>query len=135
MLGVLHSLKDAGVPSMLVSTSPRPIVENVMRQSEGLFAGYVCGDDPVAHKPDPAPYLEAASRLGLSADDMPHCVVFEDSSSGPAFGCGVGCHRDRADRLDPHRYLRLGQFLSIDSYDGIDAAALDVIVRRRLATR
>ena len=29
----------------------------------------------------------------------------------------------------------LGQFLSIDSYDGIDAAALDVIVRRRLATR
>ena len=79
VLDVLHALKDAGVPSMLVSTSPRPIVENVMRQSEGLFAGYVCGDDPVAHKPDPAPYLEAASR-----------------------------HRHRADRLDPHRYLRPG---------------------------
>ena len=133
VLDVLRSLKDAGVPSMLVSTSPRPIVENVMRQAGDLFAGYVCGDDPVAHKPDPAPYLEAAKRLGLSAADMPRCVVLEDSSSGLRSGVASG-----ATVIAQTGWIRtdtsgLGQFLSIDSYDGIDAAALDAIVCRRLA--
>ena len=135
VLDVLHSLKAAGVPSMLVSTSPRPIVENVMRQSGDLFAGYVCGDDPVAHKPDPAPYLEAARRLGLDAVDMPACVVFEDSSSGLRSGVASG-----ATVIAQTGWIRtdtsgLRQFMSVDSYDGLDAAALDTIVCRRLATR
>ena len=129
VLDVLRSLKDAGVPSMLVSTSPRPIVENVMRQAGDLFAGYVCGDDPVAHKPD----LEAAKRLGLSAADMPRCVVLEDSSSGLRSGVASG-----ATVIAQTGWIRtdtsgLGQFASIDSYDGIDAVALDAIVNRRLA--
>ena len=133
VLDVLHSLKDAGVPSMLVSTSPRPIVENVKRQAGDLFAGYVCGDDPVAHKPDPAPDLEAAKRLGLSAADMPRCVVLEDSSSGLRSGVASG-----ATVIAQTGWIRtdtsgLGQFLSIDSYDGIDVESLEAIVCRRLA--
>lgn len=132
VLDVLRSLKDADVPSMLVSTSPRPIVENVMRQSDGLFAGYVCGDDPVAHKPDPAPYLEAARRLGIDAADMASCIVFEDSSSGLRSGVASG-----ATVIAQTGWIRtdtsgLGQYLSIDSYAGLNAAALDAIISRRL---
>ena len=132
VLDVLRSLKDADVPSMLVSTSPRPIVENVMRQSDGLFAGYVCGDDPVAHKPDPAPYLEAARRLGIDAADMVSCIVFEDSSSGLRSGVASG-----ATVIAQTGWIRtdtsgLGQYLSIDSYAGLNAAALDAIISRRL---
>ena len=71
VLDVLHSLKEAGVPSMLVTTSPRRMAENIMKQSEGLFAGYVCGDDPYEHKPNPAPYLAAADKLGIAVKTWP----------------------------------------------------------------
>ncbi|MBW3082632.1 HAD family hydrolase [Bifidobacterium phasiani] len=132
VLDVVRSLKDAGVPSMLVSTSPRPIVENVMRQAVGLFAGYVCGDDPVAHKPDPAPYLEAARRLGIAAEDMPATIVFEDSSSGLRSGVASG-----ATVIAQTGWIRtdtsgLGQYTSIDSYAGVTAETLDALVRERL---
>ena len=61
---VLVALRDAGVPSMLVTTSPRHLAENLVAQAPaGAFAGYVCGDDDVEKKPSPAPYLEAGRRL------------------------------------------------------------------------
>lgn len=132
---VLRSLADAGIPSMLVTTSPRPMAENVMRQAEGLLAGYVCGDDPFAHKPDPAPYLGAAAALGLGAGDMPMCVVIEDSSVGIQAGVASG-----ATTLAQTGWIRtdtsgLGQFASIASYEGLDATALDGYVRRRVEGR
>ena len=36
---VLHSLKEADIPSMLVTTSPRRMAENIMKQADGLLAG------------------------------------------------------------------------------------------------
>ena len=48
---VLVALRDAGVPSMLVTTSPRHLAENLVVQAPaGAFAGYVCGDDDVEKK-------------------------------------------------------------------------------------
>ena len=41
---VLRSLKEADIPSMLVTTSPRRMAENIMKQADGLLAGYVCGE-------------------------------------------------------------------------------------------
>lgn len=130
---VLRSLADAGVPSMLVTTSPRRMAENILAQADGLLKGYVCGDDPVAHKPDPAPYLAAAERLGISPDDMASCVVLEDSSVGIRAGVASG-----ATTVAQTGWIRtdtsgLGQFVSIPSYEGIDAAALDGFVRQRIA--
>ncbi|PJM78416.1 HAD family hydrolase [Bifidobacterium scaligerum] len=129
---VLRSLKDAGIPSMLVTTSPRRMAENIMKQADGLLAGYVCGDDPFEHKPNPAPYLAAAAKLGIAPEDMAKCVVLEDSSVGLQAGAASG-----ATLIAQTGWIRtdtsgLGQFASIDSYDGIDAAALDAFVRQRL---
>ena len=129
---VLHSLKEADIPSMLVTTSPRRMAENIMKQADGLLAGYVCGDDPYEHKPSPAPYLAAAERLGIAPEDMVKCVVMEDSSSGLRSGAASG-----ATLIAQTGWIRtdtsgLGQFASIDSYEGIDAAALDAFVRQRL---
>lgn len=162
---VLRSLKAAGVPSMLVTTSPRRMAENVMRQAGDLFAGYVCGDDPYAHKPDPAPYLAAAARLGIIADEpgdagaaaqltdatgagltgagladvaadpagvMAHCVVLEDSASGIRAGVASGATTIAQTGWIRNDTSGLGQFMSISSYDGVDAAMLDTVVRRRL---
>lgn len=132
VLDVLRSLKDAGIPSMLVTTSPRRMAENLLSQADGLFAGYVCGDDPYAHKPDPAPYLAAAAKLGIAAEDMTRCVVLEDSEVGLKAGVASG-----ATVVAQQGWIRtdttgLGQFASISSYDGIDAKALDAFVARRL---
>ena len=62
---VLSGLAAAHVPAVLVTGSPREIVENVMAQApKGAFVGYVCGNDDVTPKPDPAPYWRAASMVG-----------------------------------------------------------------------
>lgn len=129
---VLRSLKDAGIPCMLVTTSPRRMAENIMKQADGLLSGYICGDDPFDHKPSPAPYLAAAAKLGIAPEDMAKCVVMEDSSVGLKAGAASG-----ATLIAQTGWIRtdtsgLGQFASIDSYEGIDAAALDTFVRHRL---
>ena len=117
---------------MLVSTSPRPIVENVLNAAPGLFAGYVCGDDDAKHKPDPAPYLLAASKLGIAREDMAKCVVLEDTLVGLTAGAASGA-TTIAQTCTIRTDTSAGpQFASIDGYEGIDAAALDGFVRRRL---
>lgn len=83
VLDVLRSLAAARIPSVLVTTSPRNLAQNLVAQApEGVFAGYICGDDDVAKKPDPAPYLAAGKLLGIGEDMMPYCVAVEDSMSG-----------------------------------------------------
>lgn len=132
VLDSLRSLKEAGIPSMLVSTSPRPIVENVLDAAPGLFAGYVCGDDDAKHKPDPAPYLLAASKLGIAREDMAKCVVLEDTLVGLTAGAASGA-TTIAQTCTIRTDTSAGpQFASINGYEGIDAAALDGFVRRRL---
>ncbi|KFI96838.1 HAD family hydrolase [Bifidobacterium stellenboschense] len=133
VLDTLRSLKEAGIPTMLVSTSPRPIVENVLDAAPGLFSGYVCGDDDAKHKPSPEPYLLAAKKLGIAPENMAECAVFEDTPVGLAAGAASGATviaQTCTIRTDTSNGP---QFTSVDGYDGIDAEAIDAIVRRRLA--
>lgn len=55
----------------------------------GYFEAVIGGDEVSANKPDPAPYQEAAERLGLKAED---CAVFEDSDRGIASAVRAECH-------------------------------------------
>lgn len=132
-LDVLRSLADAGISSLLVTTSPRRMAENILAQADGLLVDYVCGDDPVTHKPDPAPYLAAAAKLGIAPEDMPSCVVMEDSASGIRAGVASGATTIAQTGWIRNDTSGLGQFASIGSYEGIDAAMLDGFVQRRLA--
>ena len=123
---VLLSLKEAGVPSMLVTTSPRHLAENLIAQApDGTFAGYVCGDDDVEKKPSPAPYLAAGRKLGIAPEDMKYCIAVEDSMSGLRSAAASG-----ATTLGQTGFMRIDnsngpQFASINGYDGITAATLD----------
>ena len=60
-------------------------------QIRTLLNTRVCANDVVDHKPHPAPYLMAATRLGVEPET---CVVIEDSRRGVeaalAAGMGVG---------------------------------------------
>ncbi len=131
---VLLSLKEAGIPSMLVTTSPRHLAENLIAQAPaGTFAGYVCGDDDVEKKPSPAPYLSAGRKLGIAPEDMRYCIAIEDSMSGLRSAVASG-----ATTLGQTGFMRIDnsdgpQFASINGYDGITAATLDAYVRRRNA--
>lgn len=67
---VLRSLVAAGIPSVLVTASPRRMAENLVRQApQGAFVGYVCGEDELPKKPNPAPYLAAAKIVGVKVPE------------------------------------------------------------------
>ena len=53
----------------------------------GMFDTIVASEDTTRHKPDPDPFLEAASRLGATPE---RCVVWEDSDLGIAAAEAAG---------------------------------------------
>ncbi len=88
------SLRQAGIPRALVSASGRDLVNHVLAMvfaevGDDVFDLSVAGDEVEHTKPHPAPYLEAAAKLGVSAR---HCVVLEDSQTGVTSGLAAGCH-------------------------------------------
>lgn len=77
----ISSLKENGISKAIVSgshtTNIRAALETLAMES--LFDTIVSGDDLKERKPDPAPFLAAASKLALRPAD---CVVIEDSVAG-----------------------------------------------------
>ncbi|MCA0145521.1 HAD family phosphatase [Blastococcus sp. LR1] len=89
---LLESVREAGLRTALVTTTPRHladiVLDSIRRDLEGdPFDLTVCGDEVPARKPDPAPYLQAAAALGV---DRSSCVVVEDSLVGVTSGLGAG---------------------------------------------
>lgn len=70
------------VPHALVSASPRPIVNGVLKAlgtGGQSFAFTISAEDVSMTKPAPDPYLEAARRFGCTPAEL---LVFEDSPTG-----------------------------------------------------
>lgn len=88
-VSLLRSLREQGVPTALVSSSYRRLVDVVAGSAPGsTFTVTVAGDEVARGKPHPEPYLRAASLLGVAAHD---CVVLEDSPTGARAGTAAGC--------------------------------------------
>lgn len=104
---LLERLRDAGVPTAVISSSRN--CEHVLRAAglDHLFDarvdGAVADELDLPGKPDPAILLEAASRLGVAAEDS---VVIEDARAGveagrrAGFALVVGVDRDEQGGLD-----------------------------------
>ncbi|MEV0593838.1 HAD family hydrolase [Nonomuraea cavernae] len=86
---LLAGLSARGIPTALVSASPRRIVELVLPRLRHEFDLVIAAEDAVRGKPSPDPYLEAARRLGV---DPRRCVAVEDSPPGIAAATAAGCH-------------------------------------------
>ncbi|MCZ2825961.1 MULTISPECIES: HAD family hydrolase [unclassified Modestobacter] len=89
---LLVAVRDAGLATALVTTTPRRIATLVIDQIAGDLGGSpfdltVCGDEVPARKPDPAPYLQAMRSLGV---DPAGSVVIEDSQVGVTAGLASG---------------------------------------------
>ncbi|WP_354642753.1 HAD family hydrolase [Kitasatospora camelliae] len=88
-LELLAELRAAAVPTALVSASPRRVVDLVLgRIGTDWFTLTLAAEDTDRTKPDPAPYLAAAARLGL---DPAACVAVEDTPTGVASAHAAGC--------------------------------------------
>lgn len=85
---LLRELKDAGVPTALVTMSRRYMALDVVAALG--FDGFdvvVAGDDVQNAKPHPEPYLSAAAQLGVPITE---CVALEDSEPGVASAVAAG---------------------------------------------
>jgi HAD superfamily hydrolase (TIGR01509 family) len=86
------AVREAGLATALVTTTPRRLADIVLRAIEAdlgvdPFDVTVCGDEVPARKPDPAPYLQAMAALQV---DPARCVVIEDSVVGVRAGLAAG---------------------------------------------
>ena len=85
---LLKSVRDAGIPTALVTMSIRSMAEDIVGVMPfTAFDELVTGDEVAAPKPHPEPYLAAAGRLGV---DIADCVAIEDSPTGLAAAMSAG---------------------------------------------
>lgn len=88
-VGLLDALGRAGIPTALVTASPRAVADIVLDAlGPGRFAVSVTADDTGRTKPDPDPYLAACRALGV---DPAACVAVEDTGTGVASAEAAGC--------------------------------------------
>jgi HAD superfamily hydrolase (TIGR01509 family) len=85
---LLASVRRAGLPHALVTSSERSFMEAVLASTGMRFDVLVCAEDVAATKPDPEPYLLAAKLLGVHPGD---CFALEDSPNGVASAEAAGC--------------------------------------------
>ena len=89
---LLAAVRAEGLRTALVTTTPRKLAEIVLRTIRADLGGdpfdvTVCGDEVPARKPDPAPYRQAMTALGV---EPARCVVVEDSLAGITAGLASG---------------------------------------------
>ncbi|RBP99908.1 HAD family hydrolase [Bifidobacterium xylocopae] len=131
---LLEALSRSGVPSVLVTSSPRSIAEAVVAHApDDVFIGFTCGDDGLPMKPDPAPYLHAARMVGVGPGSMAGCVVLEDSISGLEAAAASGATTLAFTGATPGAIPDGPQFASFDSYAGITPQVLGEYAFRRQA--
>ncbi|MFJ5233812.1 HAD family hydrolase [Kitasatospora sp. NPDC088391] len=88
-LDLLAALHAAGVPTALVSASPRRVVDLVLGTlGPHWFTTTLAAEDTPRTKPHPDPYLAAAERLALAPAA---CVAVEDTPTGVASARAAGC--------------------------------------------
>ncbi|MCG3150444.1 MAG: Beta-phosphoglucomutase [Verrucomicrobiae bacterium] len=77
----LERLRDAGVPRVIGSSTPRENIDLVVKLVglSDFFPEIVAAGDVTHGKPDPEVFLLGAKRLGFPAQ---RCVVFEDAHVG-----------------------------------------------------
>ncbi|MEW2121874.1 HAD-IA family hydrolase [Streptomyces sp. NPDC005474] len=88
-LELLDALAEAGVPTALVTASPRAVADTVLEAlGASRFAVSVTADDTEHTKPAPDPYLAACHALGVDPDA---CVAVEDTLTGVTSAEAAGC--------------------------------------------
>ncbi len=113
---VLRAARRAGLATALVTNAPRDNTVFMLRKLglEDAFDAVGLGEDAAAPKPDPAPYLDMLSTLGVPAD---RAFAFEDSPSGVTSARGAGLAVvGLATTQRPETLTDLGATLVVDDF-------------------
>ncbi len=86
---LLERLEARGVPTALVTSTDRVLVDELLARLGLHFAATITADDITRPKPDAEPYCRGAEALGVSAGQ---CLAVEDAPSGIASARAAGCH-------------------------------------------
>jgi HAD superfamily hydrolase (TIGR01509 family) len=80
VVGVVRRLRGR-LPLAIVTGGYQHVCRQILARIgiAGAFDTIVASEDTPRHKPDPDPFLEAASRLGVAPE---RCLVWEDSDLG-----------------------------------------------------
>ena len=118
---------EKAMPIAIASGARHDEVDAILR-GVGLrdaFSAIVGAEDAERAKPDPAPYLEAARRLGARTPGLvpADCVAFEDSVPGIASALGAGMKVVGVAHSYPAEKLRAAHRV-VDSLRGVDVPAL-----------
>ena len=75
----------------LVTSSPKIRAKRILERHNiySHFNNSVTGEDVIAGKPDPEPYLLGASKLNVNPEE---CLVFEDSNNGILSALAAGMY-------------------------------------------
>lgn len=122
---LLRAVRAAGLPTALVTSSGRRLVEIALDTlGRDSFDVVVCGDEVEATKPHPEPYLTAARLLGVPIE---RCVAIEDSPTGVASALAAGAAVLAVPAEVPVPAAD-GVHLR-ESLDGVDLAVLAALLR------
>lgn len=102
---ILEWSKQRGFQQALVSNAPRENVQFMLTslQLQSVFPTIILADEMEKGKPDPAPYLEALKRLGVSRENA---IAFEDSPAGILSAVGAGIFTIGVASTHPPTYLK-----------------------------
>ena len=128
---LLRAVREAGLRTALVTATYRELVDVALDTlGHETFDAIVCGDEVVANKPDPAPYLRALQLLNLPASA---CLVIEDSPTGSrsAAAAGIGVLVVPSEMPVPEA----PGLLFADSLVGVDVDRLRAVHAELLAER
>ncbi|MFG1869701.1 HAD family hydrolase [Micromonospora arborensis] len=117
---LLRAVRAAAIPTALVTSSPRALVEIALDTlGRDNFDTVVCGDEVVAAKPHPEPYLTAARLLGVPIE---RCVAIEDSPTGVASARASG-----AAVLAVPAEVPLGRIAGVHQVESLTGVDLDLL--------
>ncbi|MFY7564446.1 HAD-IA family hydrolase [Streptomyces sp. WI04-05B] len=123
-LDLLDALAEAGIPTALVTASPRAVADTVLKAlGASRFAVSVTADDTEHTKPAPDPYLAACHALGV---DPAACVAVEDTETGVTSAEAAGCAVLAVPSLAPIEAAPGRTVLT--SLAGVTVARLDAMV-------
>jgi beta-phosphoglucomutase len=116
-------LHEQGWLQAIASAAPRPNIEVVLDAlgAAHFFQGIVSAEDVRRGKPDPAVYLIAASRLGVSPD---RCIVVEDAAAGIEGARRAGMRSIGVSQNGKH----LAADVEVASLDLLDPDAFDTLL-------
>ena len=98
---LVRSVHTLEIPSAIVTASWRVLLDVVMESMHcevGIFSASVAGDEVAHSKPNPLPYLQAASLLSVN---ITQCLAIEDSITGTTAAVSAGARTVAVEHLTP----------------------------------